>query len=42
MNGPVLRILDAKIRELTAALAGEVDVQFEVPPEPTWRPLSRI
>ena len=37
-----LRILDAKIRELTAALAGEVDVQFEVPPEPTWRPLSRI
>ena len=37
-----LRILDAKIRELTAALAGEVDVRFEVPPEPTWRPLSRI
>ena len=37
-----LRLLDAKIRELTAALAGEVDVQFEVPPEPTWRPLSRI
>jgi DNA repair exonuclease SbcCD ATPase subunit len=37
-----LRILDAKIRDLTAALAGEVDVKFEVPPEPTWRPLSRI
>ena len=37
-----LRLLDAKIRELTAALAGEVDVRFEVPPEPTWRPLSRI
>jgi uncharacterized protein YhaN len=37
-----LRVLDAKIRELTAALAGEVDVRFEVPPEPTWRPLSRI
>jgi DNA repair exonuclease SbcCD ATPase subunit len=37
-----LRALDAKIRELTAALAGEVDVSFEVPPEPTWRPLSRI
>jgi DNA repair exonuclease SbcCD ATPase subunit len=37
-----LRILDAKIRELTALLSGEVDVQFEVPPEPTWRPLSRI
>ena len=37
-----LRTLDANIRELTAALAGEVDVSFEVPPEPTWRPLSRI
>jgi DNA repair exonuclease SbcCD ATPase subunit len=37
-----LRVLDANIRELTAALAGEVDVRFEVPPEPTWRPLSRI
>jgi uncharacterized protein YhaN len=37
-----LRLLDAKIRELTAALAGEVDVRFDVPPEPTWRPLSRI
>ncbi|HEX5825837.1 MAG TPA: AAA family ATPase [Candidatus Limnocylindrales bacterium] len=37
-----LRILDAKIRELTAALSDEVDVRFEVPPEPTWRPLSRI
>ncbi|HET7704062.1 MAG TPA: AAA family ATPase [Candidatus Limnocylindrales bacterium] len=37
-----LRRLDAKIRELRAALAGEVEVSFEVPPEPTWRPLSRI
>jgi DNA repair exonuclease SbcCD ATPase subunit len=37
-----LRLLDAKIRELQAALSGEVDVQFDVPPEPTWRPLSRI
>ena len=37
-----LRILDSRIRELRAALAGEVEVQFEVPPEPTWRPLSRI
>jgi DNA repair exonuclease SbcCD ATPase subunit len=37
-----LRMLDAKMRELRAALAGEVDVKFEVPPEPTWRPLSRI
>ncbi len=37
-----LRTLDAKIRELTAALSGEVEVSFEVPPEPTWRPLSRV
>jgi DNA repair exonuclease SbcCD ATPase subunit len=37
-----LRALDRRIRELRAALAGEVEVQFEVPPEPTWRPLSRI
>lgn len=37
-----LRGLDARIRELRAALAGEVEVSFEVPPEPTWRPLSRI
>jgi DNA repair exonuclease SbcCD ATPase subunit len=36
-----LRVLDGRIRELRAALAGEVEVQFEVPPEPTWRPLSR-
>jgi DNA repair exonuclease SbcCD ATPase subunit len=37
-----LRGLDTKIRELRAALSGEVEVSFEVPPEPTWRPLSRI
>lgn len=37
-----LRHLDAKIRELRAALSGEVAVQFDLPPEPTWRPLSRI
>ncbi len=37
-----MRLLDATIRELKAALSGEVAVQFEVPPEPTWRPLSRI
>lgn len=37
-----LRSLDAKIRELTAALSGEIEVSFEVPPEPTWRPLSRV
>jgi DNA repair exonuclease SbcCD ATPase subunit len=36
-----LRSLDAKIRELQAALAGEVAVQFDVAPEPTWRPISR-
>jgi DNA repair exonuclease SbcCD ATPase subunit len=36
-----LRALDLKIRELTAALSGEVAVQFDVAPEPTWRPLSR-
>ena len=37
-----LRSLDGRIRELRAALSGEVAVQFEVAPEPTWRPLSRI
>ena len=37
-----LRALDAKIRELQALLSGEVAVSFEVPPPPTWRPLSRI
>jgi len=37
-----LRVLDGRIRELRAALAGEVAVQFDVAPEPTWRPLSRI
>jgi DNA repair exonuclease SbcCD ATPase subunit len=36
-----LRMLDGRIRELRAALAGEVEVQFDVAPEPTWRPLSR-
>ncbi len=36
-----LRSLDGRVRELRAALAGEVEVQFEVAPEPTWRPLSR-
>ncbi|GIW19775.1 MAG: hypothetical protein KatS3mg065_0071 [Chloroflexota bacterium] len=37
-----LRGLEARIRELRAALGSEVDVRFEVPPEPTWRPLSRV
>ena len=36
-----LRALDAQARELRAALAGEVNVTFEVAAEPTWRPLSR-
>ncbi|MEJ7695686.1 MAG: hypothetical protein WKF78_03435 [Candidatus Limnocylindrales bacterium] len=36
-----MRGLEARIRELQAALAGEVEVQFDVAPEPTWRPLSR-
>ena len=36
-----LRGLDAKIRELQAALSGEVAVRFDVAPEPTWRPISR-
>lgn len=37
-----LRGLDTRIRELRAALGSEVEVRFEVPPEPTWRPLSRV
>jgi DNA repair exonuclease SbcCD ATPase subunit len=37
-----LRALDGRIRELKAALAGEVEVNFVVAPEPTWRPLSRL
>ena len=37
-----LRALDGKIRELEAQLAGEVVVSFEVPPPPTWQPLSRV
>jgi len=36
-----LRTLDSTIRELRAALAGEIEVTFDVPPPPTWRPLSR-
>ncbi len=37
-----LRGLDGQIRELKAILENEMAVSFEVPPEPTWRPLSRI
>src|SRR4029078_12961287 len=36
------RALRGRIRELKAALAGEVEVNFVVAPEPTWRPLSRL
>lgn len=36
-----LRELEARMSGLRAALAGEVEVQFDVTPEPTWRPLSR-
>ncbi len=37
-----LRAVDGRIRELRAALSNEIEVQFEVAPEPTWRPLSRV
>jgi DNA repair exonuclease SbcCD ATPase subunit len=37
-----LRALDGRIRELKAALSGEISVDFDVAPEPTWRPLSRV
>lgn len=37
-----LRTLDTRIRELRAALSGEVEVSFEVKAGPTWRPLSRL
>ena len=37
-----LRVLDTRMRELKAALAGEIDVRFDVAPEPTWRPISRF
>lgn len=37
-----LRELDTRIRELRAALAGEVEVSFDVKPAVTWQPLSRL
>ncbi len=37
-----LRQLDGRARELTAALAGDVAISFEVAAAPTWQPLSRI
>jgi hypothetical protein len=36
-----VRTMDQRIRELKAALSGEVEVQFEVTPAATWQPLSR-
>ncbi len=38
----LLRALDKTIHELKAILANEMTVDFELAPEPTWRPLSRI
>ena len=37
-----LRTMDTRIRELKAALSGEIEVSFEVKAGPTWRPLSRL
>ncbi len=37
-----LRQLQSRERELRAMLAGDQTVSFEVAPEPTWRPLSRL
>jgi uncharacterized protein YhaN len=36
-----LRTMDQRIRELKAALSGEINVQFEVAPATVWQPLSR-
>jgi uncharacterized protein YhaN len=37
-----LRELDTRIRELKAALSGEIEVSFELKPAVTWQPLSRL
>lgn len=37
-----LRGMDSRIRELKAALSGEVEVSFELKPASTWQPLSRL
>ena len=37
-----LRALDTRIRELKAALSGEVEVSFDVKPPVTWQPLARL
>jgi DNA repair exonuclease SbcCD ATPase subunit len=36
-----LHNLDGRIRELRAALAGEIEVNFEVPPPPSFQPIVR-
>jgi DNA repair exonuclease SbcCD ATPase subunit len=37
-----LRTLETRIRELKAALSGEVEVSFDVRPAVTWQPLARL
>lgn len=37
-----LRVLDTRVKELTAALSGEVAVSFEITPAAVWQPLSRL
>ena len=37
-----LRKLDTRIRELKAALSGEIEVSFDLKPAVTWQPLSRL
>ncbi len=37
-----LRSLDSQVRTLGAMLSGEIEVQFDVPPEPAWQPISRF
>jgi uncharacterized protein YhaN len=37
-----LRGLDTRIRELKAALSGEIEVSFDLKPAVTWQPLSRL
>ncbi len=37
-----LRTLDTRIRELKAALSGEVEVSFDLKPAVTWQPLARL
>jgi uncharacterized protein YhaN len=37
-----LRTMDTRIRELKAALAGEIEVSFDLKPAVTWQPLARL